>query len=78
MKNFRWQILIILLTGVIVGVLLITQQPDKTTIVAQPQTGGVYSEGLVGSYQRLNPLFDHYNQADRDVNRLDFQWSGEV
>jgi peptide/nickel transport system substrate-binding protein len=72
MKNFRWQLLIILLTGIIVGVLLITQQPDNIAITTQPQTGGVYTEGLVGSYQRLNPLFDHYNQVDRDVNRLIF------
>jgi peptide/nickel transport system substrate-binding protein len=72
MKNFRWQLLIILLTGIIVGVLLITQQPDSPINSAQPQTGGVYTEGLVGSFQRLNPLFDHYNQPDRDVNRLIF------
>ncbi len=72
MKNFRWQLLIILLTGIIVGVLLITQQPDSPINTAQPQTGGVYTEGLVGSFQRLNPLFDHYNQPDRDVNRLRF------
>lgn len=72
MKNYRWQILIILLTGIVVGILLITQQPDKTPISAQPQSGGVYTEGLVGSIQRLNPLFDHYNQPDRDVNRLIF------
>ena len=69
---FRWQFLIILLTGIVVGVLLITQQPDQTPYVAAPQTGGSYSEGLVGSFQRLNPLFDHYNQTDRDVNRLLF------
>ena len=72
MKNFRWQILIILLTGIIVGILLITQQPDKTPVGAQPQSGGVYTEGLIGSIQRLNPLFDQYNQPDRDVNRLIF------
>jgi peptide/nickel transport system substrate-binding protein len=72
MKNFRWQLLIILLTGIIVGVLLITQQPDSPSNSAQPETGGVYTEGLVGSFQRLNPLFDHYNQPDRDVNRLIF------
>jgi peptide/nickel transport system substrate-binding protein len=72
MKYFRWQILIILLTGIIVGILLITQQPDKTTNGAQPQSGGVYTEGLIGSIQRLNPLFDQYNQPDRDVNRLIF------
>lgn len=72
MKKFRWQFLIILLTGIVVGVLLITQQPEQRTNVAAPQTGGSYSEGLVGSFQRLNPLFDHYNQPDRDVNRLLF------
>jgi peptide/nickel transport system substrate-binding protein len=32
----------------------------------------VYSEGLVGSLGRLNPLLDWNNPADRDVNRLLF------
>ncbi len=72
MKKLRWQILIILLTGLIVGILLVAQKPQSQVAVNQPQTGGIYTEGIIGSFQRLNPLFDHYNQADKDVDRLIF------
>jgi len=73
MKRLRWQILVVILTLVVVGVLLLTQQPvGPIPILPQPTTGGVYSEGLVGSLGRLNPLLDWNNPADRDVNRLLF------
>lgn len=71
MKKFRWQILIILLTGLVVGILLLSEQPEGVTqIVPEPVTGGFYTEALIGSLQRLNPLLDFYNPADRDVDRL--------
>ena len=38
----------------------------------QPEQGGIYTEGLVGSLGRLNPLLDWNNAADRSVNRLLF------
>lgn len=73
MRRLRWQILVVVLTLVVVGVLLLTQQPvGPVQILPQPATGGVYSEGLVGSLGRLNPLLDWNNPADRDVNRLLF------
>lgn len=73
MKRLRWQILVVILTLVVVGVLLITQQPvGPVQILPQPATGGVYSEGLVGSLGRLNPLLDWNNPADRDVDQLLF------
>ena len=73
MKRLRWQILVVILTLVVVGVLLLTQQPvGPIPILPQPTTGGVYSEGLVGSLGRLNPLLDWNNPADRDVDRLLF------
>lgn len=73
MKRLRWQILIVLLTLVVVGILLLTQQPvGPVQVLPQPTTGGVYSEGLVGSLGRLNPLLDWNNPADRDVDRLLF------
>jgi len=57
-----------------VAVLLFSQQSPVTTgpILPQPEQGGVYTEGLVGSLGRLNPLLDWNNSADRDVNRLLF------
>lgn len=72
MKKLRWQILVILLTMGVVGVLLMAQEPGQTLFVPQPTTGGVYTEGLVGSMTRLNPLLDTDNPADRDINRLLF------
>jgi peptide/nickel transport system substrate-binding protein len=73
MRRLRWQILVVVLTLVVVGVLLLTQQPvGPVQILPQPATGGVYSEGLVGSLGRLNPLLDWDNAADRDVDRLLF------
>jgi len=75
MKQLRWQILVVLVTLGIVGVLLYTQQSSPVTGVVvqqQPEQGGVFTEGLVGSLGRLNPLLDWYNSADRDVDRLLF------
>mgnify|MGYP001010566672 CR=1 FL=1 len=75
MKKLRWQLIILLLTGLVVGVLLIAEQPGESLTpftTAEPEQGGIYTEALVGSLQRLNPLFDQYNSADRDINRLIF------
>lgn len=74
MKQLRWQILVVLVTLAIVAVLLFSQQSPTTTgpILPQPEQGGVYTEGLVGSLGRLNPLLDWNNTADRSVDRLLF------
>jgi peptide/nickel transport system substrate-binding protein len=74
MKRFRWQILIVLLALVAIGVLLLGQQPSLQPIVPEvkPATGGIYTEGLVGSLERLNPVLDFYNPVDRDLDYLLF------
>jgi peptide/nickel transport system substrate-binding protein len=73
MKRLRWQILVVLVTLVVVAVLLLSQQPaTQPTFVAEPTSGGVYTEAIVGSLSRLNPLLDLNNSADRDVDRLLF------
>ncbi|HUF00338.1 MAG TPA: peptide ABC transporter substrate-binding protein [Anaerolineales bacterium] len=74
MKQLRWQILIVLVTLGIVAVLLFSQQSPVANgpIVPLPEQGGVYTEGMVGSLGRLNPLLDWNNPADRSVNRLLF------
>lgn len=75
MRKLRWQLIIIFLTGLVVGILLLTEQQPITTnpeATPEPIQGGVYSEALVGTSQRLNPLLDYYNQVDRDINRLIF------
>jgi peptide/nickel transport system substrate-binding protein len=72
MKKLRWQILIVILTLVVVGVLLIRQQPTSVVILPQPTSGGIYTEGMVGTFGRLNPLFDLNNPADKDIDKLIF------
>lgn len=75
MKKFRWQLLIILITGLIVGVLLIIQQMDNDDEIESapsPVAGGVYTEALIGEFMRLNPLLDIYNPPDQAVDQLIF------
>ena len=72
MKKLRWQFLVVALTLVVVAVLLLTQRQTVTPILPEPASGGIYTEALVGSFGRLNPLLDLNNPADRDVDRLLF------
>ncbi len=73
MKRLRWQIVVVLATLGVVSFLLLIQKPQAAVpIQAQPVSGGVYVEAVVGAFGRLNPWFDYYNQADRDVDRLLF------
>jgi peptide/nickel transport system substrate-binding protein len=74
MKKFRWQILILCVTGLVVGTLLLLERQGGllSNAFSSPAAGGVYSEALVGSLQRLNPLIDSGNSADKDVDRLLF------
>ena len=69
--------MILLLTGLVVGILLIVQQQQQGNSPLQistpaPSTGGVYTEALIGSFKRLNPILDSYNQPDQDVDQLLF------
>jgi len=70
MKRLRWQILVVVLTLTLVAVLLFSQQPVLAPVSNQPTSGGIYTEAVIGSFGRLNPVFDLHNQADRDVDRL--------
>lgn len=75
MKKFRWQLLIILVTGLIVGVLLIIQQMDTGEDIEptpSPISGGIYTEALIGDFMRLNPFLDIYNPPDNSVGQLLF------
>jgi len=71
-RKLRWQILIIIVTLLVVAVLLFTPESGQQVFAPKPAEGGVYTEGLVGSLSRLNPLLDQNNSADRDINRLLF------
>ena len=70
MKKLRWQILVVFITLIVVGVLLLSQEPTLQPLLPQPTSGGVYTEALIGSMGRLNPLLDMNNTPDRDVDRL--------
>lgn len=75
MKNLRWQFLVVLIALVAIGVLLLSQQQPGLPgedVADQPASGGIYTEALIGSLGRLNPLLDYYNPVDRDVNSLIF------
>jgi len=74
MKKYRWQIIILCLTGLVVGLLLLFERQGGLLNNSSPQAtqGGIYTEALVGSIQRLNPLFDSANDVDHDVDRLIF------
>ncbi|HMV96675.1 MAG TPA: peptide ABC transporter substrate-binding protein [Anaerolineales bacterium] len=72
MKKLRWQILVVAVTVVIVALLLLSQQPISTSFLPEAAPGGIYTEALVGSMGRLNPMLDWNNPADRDINRLIF------
>src|SRR4029079_14521373 len=74
MRQLRWQMLVVLVTLGIVAVLLFSQQSPTISgpILPQPEQGGAYTEGLVGSLGRLNPLLDSHTPAHPDVNRLLF------
>jgi peptide/nickel transport system substrate-binding protein len=75
MKKFRWQLLIILVTGLVVGIFLIFQQMnsgEEIESTPSPISGGVYTEALIGDFMRLNPFLDIYNPPDHSVGRLIF------
>ncbi len=52
--------------------MLLSEQTGFRLVSPVPARGGVYTEALVGNLQRLNPVLDYYNQADRDIDRLIF------
>ena len=68
MKKLRWPLLVAIIALAAISILLISQKPDSllpiSAPVVQPAEGGIYSEGLIGSFNRLNPVLDYYNQAD--------------
>jgi peptide/nickel transport system substrate-binding protein len=85
MKKLRWQILVVALALLVTVVLVWTTRSLLTpgAILPQPVSGGIYTEGLVGSFGRLNPALDWTNPADRAIDRLifsgmiKFNWRGE-
>jgi peptide/nickel transport system substrate-binding protein len=74
MRKMVWQIVIVVVALAAIAVLLFSQQPALLPVNPEvvPSSGGVYSEALVGSFNRLNPVLDYISPADQDVSRLIF------
>jgi len=73
-KKLRWQILIIILALVVIAFVLWGQQAEPVLVEApEPTSGGVYTEGIVGSLMRLNPLLAEFNPPDQNPVKLLFR-----
>jgi peptide/nickel transport system substrate-binding protein len=70
-RHIRWQILLILLGVVLVGIMLTYLAINYTTVL-RPGRGGTYVEGIVGFPHYLNPLLSGYNDVDQDISALVF------
>ena len=74
MRKLIWQIVIVVVALAAIAFLLLRQQPALLPVTPEvkPSTGGVYSEALIGSFNRLNPVLDYTNPVDQDIDRLIF------
>ena len=74
MRKLIWQIVIVVVALAAIAFLLLSQQPSLLPITPEvkPSAGGVYSEALIGSFNRFNPVLDYTNPVDQDVDRLIF------
>ncbi len=61
----RWTSLIVIAAGITLGVRFLQRH-----IVTSPAVGGSYTEALVGSPSRVNPLYAAANDVDRDLAAL--------
>ncbi len=71
MVHIRWQALIAVLGIVFLGTLLAYFAFGLST-VAQADYGGTYIEGIAGTPNIVNPLFNQFNPVDRDLSALVF------
>jgi peptide/nickel transport system substrate-binding protein len=74
MRKMIWQIVIVVVALAAIAIILFSQQTTLLPVTPEvvPSSGGVYSEALVGTFNRLNPVLDYTNPADQDVGRLIF------
>ncbi|MBN1995601.1 MAG: peptide ABC transporter substrate-binding protein [Anaerolineae bacterium] len=71
-RHTRWQA-ILTLTGIAMTMAFLGFLAFSRTTVTVPDVGGVYSEGIAGTPQFINPLLAHFNQVDQDLSALIFQ-----
>lgn len=73
-RKLRWQILIIVLALVVIAFVLWGQQAEPVLVEnPEPTSGGLYTEGIIGSLMRLNPLLAEFNPPDQDPVSLLFR-----
>ncbi|MEP7357914.1 MAG: ABC transporter substrate-binding protein, partial [Anaerolineales bacterium] len=73
MRHLRWQLIIAILGMLLVAGLLAGKgQQGIVEIADEPVRGGVYTEALIGTPHRFNPLLDSANPVDHDIDRLLF------
>jgi peptide/nickel transport system substrate-binding protein len=70
-RYIRWQALIAFSGITLIGVFLYSIALSRTTVLV-PEEGGIYTEGLAGAPQYVNPLLAQYNQVDEDLVALIF------
>jgi len=71
-RHILWQSILLIVSGLLVGLLLIYLAANYTT-VTRPGYGGTYVEGIAGTPHYLNPLLvGAHNEAERDVCALIF------
>lgn len=61
---------VVLIALAAVGAVLAFQFNDGEGVVLAPET--TYTEGVAGTWQRINPLYANLNQADEDLAQLIF------
>ncbi|HZQ11034.1 MAG TPA: peptide ABC transporter substrate-binding protein [Anaerolineae bacterium] len=71
MVHIRWQAIIAVLGIIFLGTLLAYFAFGLST-VAQADYGGTYIEGIAGTPNIVNPLFNQFNPVDRDLSALIF------
>lgn len=71
MVHIRWQALIAVLGIIFLGTLLAYFAFGLST-VAQADYGGTFIEGIAGTPNIINPLFNQFNPVDRDLSALIF------
>lgn len=62
---------VLVLVGLIAGVVVQTRALGDYYLKLVPKAGGIYSEGIIGSYTNANPIFAS-NDVDMSVSKLVF------
>ncbi len=70
-RYIRWQA-ILTLAGIALTLAFLGFLSLSRTTITIPDVGGIYTEGIAGRPQFINPLLAQYNQVDQDISALVF------